>query len=129
MSSTTDVPITIGKGGCVNGRTQYTQGADDRWQRILVPNEEATVTVASIDAAGRDYRVERYLLDAETMSKARETRAGVTLKSCTADPEELAGLAAQQDAIRSALPATPNERLVYRCHPASSAAAAAPKDD
>src|SRR3546814_785029 len=80
VSATTDVPITIGKGGCVNGRTQYTRGADDRWQRILVPNEEATVTVASIDAGGRDYRVERYLLDAETMAKARETRATITLK-------------------------------------------------
>lgn len=122
VSATTDVPIAIGKGGCVNGRTQYTQGADDRWQRILVPNEEATVTVASIDSAGRDYRVERYLLDAETMTKARETRAAITLKSCTADPDELAGLAAQQDAIRSALPATPNERLVYRCQPARGAA-------
>ena len=69
------------------------------------------------------------LLDAETMTKARETRAAITLKSCTANPDELAGLAAQQDAIRSALPASPNERLVYRCQPASGAAvkpAAAP---
>jgi S1-C subfamily serine protease len=123
VSATTDVPISIGKDGCVNGRTQYTRGSDDRWQRILVPNDEPTVTVASIDAAGRDYRVERYLLDAETMTKARETRAGVALKSCTANPDELAGLAAQQDAIRSALPASPNERLVYRCQPASGAAA------
>lgn len=123
VSATTDVPISIGKDGCVNGRTQYTRGADDRWQRILVPNDEPTVTVASIDAAGRDYRVERYLLDAETMAKARETRAGVALKSCTANPDELAGLAAQQDAIRSALPASPNERLVYRCQPASGAEA------
>ena len=122
VSATTDVPISIGKDGCVNGRTQYTRGADDRWQRILVPNDEPTVTVASIDAAGRDYRVERYLLDAETMTKARETRAGVVLKSCTANPDELAGLAAQQDAIRSTLPASPNERLVYRCQPASGAA-------
>lgn len=122
VSATTDVPISIGKDGCVNGRTQYTRGADDRWQRILVPNDEPTVTVASIDAAGRDYRVERYLLDAETMTKARETRAGVVLKSCTTNPDELAGLAARQDAIRSALPASPNERLVYRCQPASGAA-------
>jgi hypothetical protein len=122
VSATTDVPITIGKSGCVNDRTQYTQGADDRWQRILVPNDEATVTVASIDSTGRDYRVDRYLLDAETMTKARETRAGITLKSCTANPDELAGLAAQQDAIRSALPASPNERLVYRCQPAAGGA-------
>ena len=129
VSATTDVPIKIGGSGCVNDRTQYTRGADDRWQRILVPNDEATVTVASIDSTGRDYRVDRYLLDAETMTKARETRAGITLKSCTANADELAGLAAQQDAIRSALPASPNERLVYRCQPAAGAAvkaAAAP---
>ena len=126
VSATTDVPITIGKSGCVNDRTQYTRGADDRWQRILVPNEEATVTVASIDSSGRDYRVDRYLLDAETMAKARETRAAITLKSCTANPDELAGLAAQQDTIRSALPASPNERLVYRCQPAAGGVAVKP---
>ncbi len=123
VSATTDVPVTIGAGGCVNDRTQYAQGSDGRWQRILVPNDEATVTVASIDATGRDYRVDRYLLDAETMTKAREIRAGVSLKSCTADPDALAGFAAQQDAIRSALPASPNERLVYRCQPATGGAA------
>ena len=122
VSSTTDVPIAIRAGGCVNDRTQYTRGPDDRWQRILVPNEEATVTVASIDAAGRDYRVDRYLLDAETMARAREIRAGSTLHGCTIDPEALANLAAQQDAIRSALPPEPNERLVYRCQRASGAA-------
>ena len=129
VSSTTDVPIQIGKNVCINDRTQYTQGSDGRWQRILVPNEEATVTVASIDSAATDYRVDRYLLDAETMTKAREIRAGVTLKSCTANPDELAALAVQQDAIRSALPASPNERLVYRCQPAQGSAvkaAAAP---
>jgi hypothetical protein len=126
VSATTDVPLTIRGDGCVNGRTQYAHGADGRWQRILVPNEEATVTVASIDSAGREYRVDRYLLDAETMTKAREIRAGVSLKSCTANPDELAGLAAQQDAIRSALPASPNERLVYRCQPATAGAAVKP---
>jgi S1-C subfamily serine protease len=122
VSATTDVPISVGKGGCVNDRTQYAQGSDGRWQRILVPQEEATVTVASIDATAKDYRVDRYLLDAETMTKAREVRAGVTLKSCTANPDELAGLAVQQDAIRSTLPASPNERLVYRCQPAAAGA-------
>ncbi|WP_432769246.1 MAG: trypsin-like peptidase domain-containing protein [Sphingopyxis sp.] len=119
VSSTTDVPVAIAAGGCVNGRTQYAQGSDGRWQRILVPNDEATVTVASIDAAGRDYRVDRYLLDAETMTKAREIRAGVALKGCSADPGALAALATQQDAIRSALPPNPNERLVYECQRAA----------
>ncbi len=115
VSSTTDVPVAIGASGCVNDRTQYTLGSDGTWQRILVPNEEATVTVASIDPAGREYRVERYLLDAETMAQARKTRAMVAIKGCTADPETLTAFAAQQDAIESVLPPSPNERLVYEC--------------
>lgn len=124
VSETTDVPIKIGANGCVNDKTQYTQGADGHWQRILVPNEEATVTVAAIDPAGREYRVERYLLDAETMAKAREVRAGATLKSCTADPDQLEAFRVQQDAVRSVLPASPNERLVYQCQKAAAGAAA-----
>jgi len=128
VSSTDDVPVRLGESGCVNERTQYTQGADGRWQRILVPNEEATVTIASIDTAGQDYRVERYLLDAETMAKAREIRSGATIKGCTADPDALAAFATQQEAIKSTLPPTPNERLVYGCQrlagPAAKQAAA-----
>lgn len=115
MSETPDVPVAIGTSGCVNGRTQYAQGSDGRWQRILVPNEEPTVTIASIDGAGTDYRVDRYFLDAETMAKAREVRAGVEIKGCSVAPDQLAALATQQDAIRSVLPASPNERLVYSC--------------
>ncbi|MGH6652744.1 MAG: S1C family serine protease [Sphingopyxis sp.] len=115
VSETPDVPVAIGKDGCINGRTQYAQGSDGRWQRILVPNEEATVTIASIDGAGQEYRVDRYLLDAETMTKAREVRAGVAIKGCSVDPEQVAALATQQDAIRAVLPPTPNERLVYAC--------------
>ncbi|MBL0916528.1 MAG: trypsin-like peptidase domain-containing protein, partial [Sphingopyxis sp.] len=122
VSETTDVPVKIGANGCINDKTQYTQGADGHWQRILVPNDEPTVTVASIDPAGREYRVDRYLLDAETMAKAREIRAGVTVKSCTADQSQIAALATQQDAIRSALPASPNERLVYQCQKATGEA-------
>lgn len=126
VSETNDVPVAIRASGCVNDRTQYAKGADGRWQRILVPNDEATVTIASIDEAGREYRVDRYLLDAETMAKAREIRAGVAIKGCSVDAGELAALATQQDAIRSALPASPNERLVYRCQKTADGAAAAP---
>lgn len=125
VSSTTDVPVTIAANGCVNDRTQYAMGADGRWQRILVPNEEATVTVASIDPAAKEYRVERYLLDADTMTQAREARAGMTLKACTADADALAGLATQQEAIRAVLPPSPNERLVYECQKAAAGVTAA----
>lgn len=126
VSETPDVPVTIGKDGCINGRTQYAQGSDGRWQRILVPNEDATVTIASIDGAGTDYRVDRYLLDAETMAKAREVRAGVEVKGCTVSADQLASLATQQDAIRAVLPPTPNERLVYSCQKLAAGAAVSP---
>ncbi|WP_422058985.1 S1C family serine protease [Sphingopyxis sp.] len=124
VSETNDVPIKIGTGGCVNDKTQYTQGSDGHWQRILVPNDEPTVTVASLDPSGREYRVDRYLLDAETMTKAREIRAGATLKSCTADQGQVTAFATQQDAVRAVLPASPNERLVYQCQKAAAGAAA-----
>jgi S1-C subfamily serine protease len=125
-SETPEVPVAIGKDGCINGRTQYAQGSDGRWQRILVPNEEATVTIASIDGAGTDYRVDRYLLDAETMAKAREVRAGVEVKGCSVAPDQLAALATQQDAIRAVLPPSPNERLVYSCQKLAKGAAVTP---
>ncbi|HZG33034.1 MAG TPA: serine protease, partial [Sphingopyxis sp.] len=71
-----------------------------------------------------EYRVDHYLLDAETMAKAREVRAGVAIKGCSANPDQLAALATQQDAIRSVLPASPNERLVYECQKLAAGAAA-----
>ncbi|MGB3803970.1 MAG: serine protease, partial [Sphingopyxis granuli] len=126
VSSTIDVPVEIGGDGCINRRTQYAQGTDGRWQRILVPNEEATVTIASIDDGAHEYRVERYLLDAETMAKARALRAAAEIKGCAADPQALAAFATQQDAIKGALPPTPNERLVYRCQKVAGSAAATP---
>lgn len=122
ISSTNDVPVRIDGQGCVNGRTQYSQASDGRWQRILVPNEEATVTVASFDGASKNYRVDRYLLSAEEMAQARQVRAGIKGDGCTANPEALAALTIQQEAIRGVLPPSPNERLVYRCQAASQAA-------
>lgn len=115
VSETSDVPISISKSGCVNGRTQYTLGSDGRWQRVLVPNQEATVTIASLAPDGGDYRVDHYLLDAESMNKAREVRAAAEIKGCTADPAALTSFATQQEAVRSVLPTSPNERLVYEC--------------
>lgn len=121
VSATNDVPVKISGSGCVNGRTQYTEGSDGRWQRILVPNEEATVTVASFDSSGKNYRVDRYLLSAEEMEQARTVRSGITVNGCTADPEALTALTMQQEAIRSVLPSAPNERLNYQCQAASDA--------
>jgi S1-C subfamily serine protease len=122
VSDTNDVPVKIDTQGCVNGRTQYTQASDGRWQRILVPNEEATVTIASFDATMKNYRVDRYLLSAEEMQQARKVRTGMPVGSCSADPEAMTTLTIQQEAVRSVLPTSPNERLVYRCQGASEGA-------
>lgn len=120
VSDTSDVPVKIDPKGCVNGRTQYTQASDGRWQRILVPSEEATVTIASFDASLKNYRVDRYLLSAEEMAEARKVRTGMPTGSCSVDPEALKGLTIQQEAIRNVLPTSPNERLVYNCQAASA---------
>jgi hypothetical protein len=118
VSPTDDVALDFDDAGCVNGRTQYALGSDGRWSRVLVPNEEATVSVLSFDPASATYRNERYLLDAESMTRARELRANVSTKQCTPDPASAEALGVQQDAIRAMLPADPNERLVYDCHKA-----------
>ena len=49
------------------------------------------------------------------MDALRKIRSQVTLKACSADPAERANLATQQAAIRAALPAYPNEKIVYSC--------------
>lgn len=120
VSSTDDVALDWTAGGCMNARTQYA-GSGDRWQRILVPAHEPTVSVLSFRPGDGTYSVDRYLLDDTTMQAMRKLRDGDdAAKSCTADPAALRDLAAAQDTIRSALPALPNERLVYRCSPAGA---------
>lgn len=118
VSPTDDVALEFDDAGCVNGRTQYALGSDGRWSRVLVPNEEATVSVLSFDPVDATYRNQRYLLDAETMARARELRANVSTKQCTADPAAVQALGVQQDAILAMLPTDPNERLVYDCRKA-----------
>lgn len=115
VSPTDDVALDFDDAGCVNRRTQYALGGDARWNRVLVPNEEATVSVLSFDPADATYRNQRYLLDAQSMARARELRANVSTKQCTADPAAVEALGVQQDAILAMLPADPNERLVYDC--------------
>jgi hypothetical protein len=114
VSAVAPVTLDIGGDGCINGRTQYAE-AGSHWQRILVPEQEQTVSVLDFDPATGTYTNTRYLLSAEQMAKARSLRAGVPLKSCSADQTARATLASQQQALRAALPATYNEKLVYRC--------------
>jgi hypothetical protein len=115
VSDTADVPLDWREGGCVNGRTQYAR-TEKGWQRILVPAEEATVSVLDFDPASGLYVNSRYLLPAPQMAEARRLRAEVELKQCSGDGEAVDKLGAMQATIRSSLPALPNERLVYRCN-------------
>jgi hypothetical protein len=114
VSQTEDVEIRWAANGCVNGRTQYARSGDV-WSRILVPEDEATVSVTEFRPANGEYVVTRYLMSAEGMTKLRELRSQIELKSCTSDDEALARLEDRQAMIRSALPRLPNERLVYQC--------------
>ena len=83
--------------------------------RILVPNEEQTVSLLQFDPATRVYSNTRYLLSATQMAAARKIRAQVTMKACSPDDAARAQLAQQQGAIRAALPPVPNEKIVYSC--------------
>jgi hypothetical protein len=109
-----DLPFEWTAGGCVNRRTQYGL-ADGTWSRVLVPGEEAVVSVARFDPASREYRVERYLLDRGAMARARTARSEFEAPACGAGEQSALELGAQQAAILSLLPERPNERLVYTC--------------
>jgi serine protease Do len=114
VSATSDVPFTWDPGGCVNGRTQYGLGSDG-WSRILVPNQDQTVTVAAFDPATRIYQTRRYLLDLETMNALREKRAAITPPSCGAGEDAARRFGGQQSGLAALLPQRPNELLVYTC--------------
>ena len=123
VTATQSVTLDIGRDGCINGRTQYAE-AGQRWQRILVPGQEQSVSVLDYDPATRTYTNTRYLLSAAQMTRARQLRAAVPLKSCSSDQTARANLATQQQAIRGALPPVYNEKLVYGCRAAPGASAA-----
>lgn len=113
-----DLPFDWSPGGCVNGRTQYGLSGGT-WARVFVPDEEEVVSVNSFDPATREYRVDRYLLGREAMSRARTARAEFRAPGCGAAREAALELGAQQDAVLSLLPERPNERLVYKCSAAA----------
>ncbi len=114
LSSPGDVALDWGKDGCMNGRTQYVENGS-HWERILVPAQEQTVSVLDYRPAERTYTESRYLLGSAAMDKARRLRGAVTIKACSASEADRQKLAEQQAAIRDALPAQPDEWLVYDC--------------
>ncbi|CUS43063.1 MAG: serine protease [Pseudomonadota bacterium] len=113
-SSIEDLAIDWGTAGCMNGRTQYAENGS-KWDRILVPTEDQTVSVLQFDPATRTYSNQRYFLTAAQMEALRNIRTQVTIKTCTPDEAGRANLATQQSAIRTLLPPYPNEKIVYSC--------------
>ena len=114
VSTTQDVSLDWRNDGCVNGKTQYGANAGV-WSRTFVPNGEATVTIQSYDPAKARYTVERFLLGADAMDKARQVRARYKNEVCTADPGQRTSVADLEAAVRATLPADANEKLVYDC--------------
>jgi len=120
VSPTDDVKLGWSPDGCINGRTQYApDGA--RWERILVPSEDQTVSVLDFDPATKTYSNTRYMLGEDDMTNARKLRAQGNVKACTADQSAIRKLGDQQAAIRAAMPPLPNEKLVYACEAAPAA--------
>ncbi|MBN2971428.1 trypsin-like peptidase domain-containing protein [Roseomonas aeriglobus] len=120
VTVSTPEPTTLAWGGdgCMNGRTQYAEDGRGGWQRVLVPDGEATVSILDYRPDTRTYTQTRYFLDDARMTEARRLRQGVAIKACSTDAAARANLSGQQSAIRAALPAVPNEKLVYSCKPA-----------
>ena len=118
LSSPKDVTIDWAPEGCMNGHTQYAENGS-KWDRILVPDEDQTVSILQYDGATRSYSESRYLLSASQMTAARKLRSAVKFKACTASEADRQQLAQQQSAIRGALPPRPDEWFVYSCAPAA----------
>ena len=117
VSSTNDVPLDWAVNGCMNGRTQYARRGS-AWSRILVPDQDQTVSVLDYNPTSGEYIVTHYLLGNEEMTKLRALRREVEIKACSNDSEKVTILGDRQETIRQSLPVVPNERLVYSCKPA-----------
>ncbi len=113
-ANTDDLPFEWSKEGCVNKRTQYGL-ANGEWSRVFVPDDEASVMVNRFDPESGEYRIDRYLLNREAMTRARQARSEYQAPACNAGGDAATELGARQTAIRSLLPERPNERLVYNC--------------
>jgi serine protease Do len=115
VSDNADVPFEWTETGCVNTRTQYVEN-NGLWTRTFVPNNEEQVSIVSFAPDSSTYRIERHLLGAEAMQKAREARNQYDVKSCSADPAMLEKVASMNAAVRQLLPQQPNELLVFNCN-------------
>jgi serine protease Do len=119
-TETEDVDLTWQPDGCVNMRTQYGR-SEGGWSRVLVPNDEAAVSVNRFDPQTGEFRTERYLLGREAMETARKARGEYKAPACGAGPAAVADLGNFQQVILNQLPTDPNERIVYKCSEAQPA--------
>ena len=108
------VPLEWQDDGCVNGRTQYGLSGGS-WTRVFAPQDEASVSVNTFDPATGEYRMDRYLLDNDALTKVRAARGMFQAPACGAGEDAAKELGTQQAAVLSMLPPQPNERLVYHC--------------
>lgn len=115
VSAGTDAGLSVTDTGCVNGRTQYADGADGRWTRTLVPNQDATVSRLTYDPASGDYIVERWLMRLDAMQRARAVGGPATQTGCTTDSAARTAIAQREAALAAMLTDAPNERIVHRC--------------
>ncbi|WP_241213110.1 serine protease [Sphingomonas sp. ABOLE] len=110
------VKVNVGPDGCFDGGTQYAESGR-RWQRVLVPADEQTVTVREFDPDSGTLTDTRYFLSAADMQKVRDVKPVVPVAQCTADQAKRASLASLQQLMRATLPPAYNEKLVYHCAP------------
>jgi len=120
ISDTADLSFGWAEQGCVDGRTQFLKGQEG-WTRILVPTDDAAISVRYFDPVIGRYRTDNYLIDAETAEQAKSKREQIGWSGCAVTPAQLSELAAVQNELQGLLPARPNERLVYRCERAGGA--------
>ena len=115
ISPPNDIGFQWADGGCVDGGTQYvSQGTV--WQRATIPDEGNHAAITVFDPATGTLRTRRWLLDADTMAKARAlVQDKPALKGCGSDSGARAAIARLESDLMPLLPGAPNERIVYRC--------------
>lgn len=114
VSNISEMRFDWDENGCVNGRTQYGRN-NDQWLRILVPNDEQTISVNRFDPQNGELTVSRYLMGREAMVQARKIRASFTVNQCSNDQDMRKRLEDMQAALLDIIPQRPNERLVLEC--------------
>lgn len=122
VSEGNDVPLSWRADGCANGRTQYALDAQG-WSSLSVADGEDSATVSRFDPATGTLRADRYLLGLEDMTRLRAANQKLAAPACggatsNGGANAARDLASAQGALRGLLPATPNERLLYRCQKA-----------